>query len=529
MASAAGAGSSGAIKPPANADADDAGSDDAVHDDDDHDDDDRDDDDDDRYGDDEDFEGDGDDDDDQIPAAQEEFLPVVAIVGRPNVGKSTLFNRLVGRRTAIVEDRPGVTRDRLYGEAEWESRRYIVIDTGGLDPDLETSLMHHIRLQCEVAIDEADVVLFVVDAEAGPNAADQEIAETLRRAGKPVVVVANKSDNPTRELQAAAAHELGVGEVFAVSAAHGRGVADFLDELIKILPPGRHPAQLVPPGIRIAFIGRPNAGKSTLINALMKDQRVIVDSTPGTTRDPIYLPLVWKGHDLVVIDTAGLRRRKQIDRAMEKIAAIKSIRTMEQTQVVVLVIDASQGVTDQDQRIARMAIERGKGVVVVLNKWDLVVGDAKASHELIAQAEYMLGYLEQPWMVKTSVVGDGRDLGTGRAFNLDSMLEACTRTAAALARRISTAELNDELRRAVADHNPPAHNQRTVKLFYATQAETSPPLLVVSANMGRCLDVAWERYFLRRVRKRWGLRGIPVRIVVRERGKGNKTRPREDE
>ncbi len=451
--------------------------------------------------------------------------PLVAIVGRPNVGKSTLFNRLVGRREAIVEDRPGVTRDRLYGVASWEGRHFIVVDTGGLDPDLDTGIPAHIRSQAEVAIDEADLILFVVDASEGPTSVDHEISTFLRRSGKPVMVVANKTDSPGRELAAAAMHELGLGEVHAVSAAHGRNVGEFCDALLAALPSAvEEPPTPIPPGIRLAFIGRPNAGKSTLINSLLRQQRVIVSDVPGTTRDPIYLPFRWRDQDLVLTDTAGLRRRKQIARAMEKLAAIKSIRTMERTQVVILVIDVTEGVTDQDQRIARMAFERGKGVVVALHKWDTILGDGKLTRDRLEQTQEALSFLEHPWIVKTSVIGEGRDRGEGKTFNLDELLEAAVGTAKALQKHIPTAALNEELQAAVAAHTPPAFRNQPVRLYFATQAETEPPLIVITANHGRCLSPEYERYLLRRIRTRWHLRGIPVRLVVRGRGRTNKER-----
>ena len=442
--------------------------------------------------------------------------PLVVIVGRPNVGKSTLFNRLVGARQAIVEDHPGVTRDRLYGVASHAGRQFLVVDTGGIDPSLETGLPAHIQAQVDVALEEADLVLMVVDVLDGLTAVDIDIADRLRRAGKPVLVVANKADSDARQQAAAAAWELGVGPVFAVSAVHGRGVAELCDEII-----GRvgvdEVADPVPPGTRIAFIGRPNAGKSTLVNTLLGSARVIVDDVPGTTRDAVYLPFRYRDQDLVLIDTAGLRRRKQISRAQEKLAAIKSIRAMERTEVVVLVVDATAGVTDQDQRIARMSFTRGKGVVVLLHKWDLVAGDGKRAQEVRAQAEEALAFLERPFMIRSSVVGEGRDVGQGHGRGMAEVLDACLRTARALSRRIPTAELNDELASAVSEHSPPAHGGRLVRLYFATQADRTPPFLVIAANRSRCLDTSYERYLVRRFRKRWELRGVPVRMVIRGR------------
>mgnify|MGYP000225715053 CR=1 FL=1 len=458
-----------------------------------------------------------------IPSA----TSLVAIVGRPNVGKSTLFNRLLGARKAIVEDRPGVTRDRLYGAVNHEGRSYLIVDTGGLDLDDDEGLMRHIRTQAEIAIEEADLILFVVDVADGLSSDDREIAGLLRRSHRPLLVVANKCDNPAREVDAQMMHELGLGEVFPVSAAHGRNTAELHEAILARLAHTAPAGSLVavPDGTRIAFMGRPNAGKSTLINALLHAPRVIVDAEAGTTRDPIDLPFVYNDQPVVLIDTAGLRRRKQIDKAMEKLAAIKAVRTMERTQVVVLVLDASVGVTDQDQRIARMAHERGKGVVAVLNKWDLVARDKKAAHAVWAQAQDELAFLERPFLIKTSIVGAGRDLGQGHARGLDELIEACLHTARALGKRISTADLNAELAAAVAEHSPPMFGPKPVKLLFATQAESDPPLIVISANHGRCLSPAYERYLLRRFRTRWNLRGVPVRLVVRGRGKGNHERP----
>lgn len=442
--------------------------------------------------------------------------PLVAIVGRPNVGKSTLFNRLIGARKAIVEDNPGVTRDRMYGVAEWIGRHFLIVDTGGIDPSLETGMPAHIAAQVEVAVEEADLLLLVVDVLEGMTAVDLDIADRLRKAGKPVLVVANKADSDARQRAAAAAWELGVGDVFAVSAAHGRGTADLCDEIVARVGVDEVPDP-VPPGTRLAFMGRPNAGKSTLINTVLRQARVIVDDTPGTTRDAVYLPFRHREQDLVLIDTAGLRRRKQVSKAQEKLAAIKSIRAMERTELVVLVIDASQGVTDQDQRLARMAFTRGKGVVVVLNKWDLVASDKKHAREVLAQAEEALAFLERPLTIRTSVTGEGRDMGTGHGRGIGEILDACLQTASALSRRITTSELNEELARAVADHHPAAHRGSLVKLYFATQADRSPPFIVISANRSRCLDVSYERYLMRRFRRRWNLRGIPVRLVVRGR------------
>ncbi len=462
----------------------------------------------------------------EVPEAEApQSYGLVAIIGRPNVGKSTLFNRLVGARKAIVEDRPGVTRDRLYGVVHWEGRAYMVVDTGGLDPDLDTGLPAHIKTQVDVAVEEADLILFVVDAVEGPTSVDFEIATWLRRSGHTVILVANKVDSPKRELHSHSCHELGLGEVYPVSAAHGRRVHELCDAILEGLPPvPKGPAVERLPGTRIAMMGRPNAGKSTLINTLMRERRVIVDATAGTTRDPIELPFEHNGKPLVLIDTAGLRRRKQIARAMEKLAAIKAIRTMERTDVVVLVIDSTEGVTDQDQRLARMAFIRGKGVVVLLHKWDLIAADKRKAHERVKHTEAALGFLERPLIFRTSVVGDGRDVGEGKPIGLGKLLDGCLRTAQALHRRIPTRALNDELTEAVANHSPPMFGNKPVKLLFASQAERNPPLIVISANHGRCLTPAYERYLLRRIRDRWDLRGIPVRLVVRARGKGNRKR-----
>lgn len=465
-------------------------------------------------------------DEEEIPEAEgPQSHGLVAIIGRPNVGKSTLFNRLVGARKAIVEDRPGVTRDRLYGVVHWGGQSYMVVDTGGLDPDLNTGLPAHIKTQVDVAVEEADLIVFVVDGSQGPTSVDFEIAAWLRKSGHRVILVANKVDSEKREMVSHSCHELGLGEVYPVSAAHGRRVHELCDAVLEGLPPVPT-APLVErhPGTRIALMGRPNAGKSTLINTLMRKARVIVDAKAGTTHDPIELPFEHHGKPLVLIDTAGLRRRKQIARAMEKLAAIKAIRTMERTDVVILVVDATEGVTDQDQRLARMAFIRGKGVVVLLHKWDLVAKDKRLAHERITHTEHALGFLERPLIFRTSVVGAGRDVGAGKPIGLRKLLDGCLRTASALHRRIPTRALNDELADAVANHSPPMHGSKPVRLLFASQAERNPPLIVISANHGRCLAPAYERYLLRRIRERWDLHGIPVRLVVRARGKGNRKR-----
>lgn len=452
--------------------------------------------------------------------------PLVAIVGRPNVGKSTLFNRLVGARRAIVEDRPGVTRDRLYGVAEWTGRHFAVVDTAGLGPADDVDLPRQVEDQVAVAIEEADLVVYVVDARAGLSGIDYELAARLRASAKPVLVAANKADGPRIEAQAHVAAELGLGDAFAVSAAHGRGIGVLCDAICERLPVVEAPPDLGGEGLRIAFVGRPNAGKSTLVNTLVREPRVVVDDRPGTTHDAVDLPFTFRGRPMVLVDTAGLRRRRQVARAMEKIAAIKSIRAIERSDVVVLVVDAAEGVTDQDQRIATMAFERGKGVVVALHKWDRVRPDGRRAAAVTRATERALAFLERPRIVKTSVVGPGRERGAGRGRNLETLLEACQITYGALTRRVRTADLNRELEAAVAELAPPAHRTRRVKLLYATQAETRPPLVVVTANMGRCLSPAYERYLVRRFRKRWNLWGVPVRLVVRARGRGNQTRAR---
>lgn len=444
---------------------------------------------------------------------------LVAIVGRPNVGKSTLFNRLIGSRQAIVEDNPGVTRDRMYGVAQWEGRSFMVVDTGGIDPSLDTGLPADISAQADIAMQEADLILFVVDAKAGTTSTDLDIADQLRRGGKPVLVVANKADSPKRDDDVAESYALGAGEVFAVSSAHGRGVAELCDAIVEKVGTGDD-VELVPPGTRIAFLGRPNAGKSTLVNSLLGSSRVIVSDTPGTTRDAIYLPMKHGNDDWVVIDTAGLRRRRSVARAQEKLAAIKSIRAMERTEIVVLTVDAEEGVTDQDQRIARMSFTRGKGVVVLLHKWDLIASDKKRTKEVLDHAKRELHFLENPYIVKTSVLGDGRDTGEGRVLGLEALLEACKRTAGSLRKRVTTSDLNGELKAATTHNPPPLSRGRPVKLLFITQADRSPPLFVISANHGRSLAPAYEKYLLRWFRKKWMLRGVPIRVVVRGRGQG---------
>ncbi len=447
----------------------------------------------------------------------------VAIVGRPNVGKSTLFNRLIGARVAIVEDSPGVTRDRMYGQAEWDGRRFGVVDTGGIDPSLNTGLPQHIAMQADVAVQEADLVVLVLDGRTGPTPIDHAIAQQLRRSGRPILVVANKIDSPKNDALAYQATELGLGEVIAVSAAHGRGVDDLCDAIVAKVGTLQEPAE-PPAGTRLAFVGRPNAGKSTLTNALLGQARVIVDAEPGTTRDAVFIPWNDGTRDWVLIDTAGMRRRKQVVRAHEQLAAIKAIRALERTDIAVLVIDATQGVTDQDKRIANLAFVRGKGVVVLLHKWDLVVQDGPRAKAVLEGTKEALAFLERPAMVKTSVA-TAKD-GTVVLRGAKELLEAGARTAAAQKKRISTSALNQALQRTVDEQPPPLHQGHTVRLYFATQAEADPPLIVISANRGRCLQPAYERFLMRRFRERWGLWGMPIRLVVRGRGRsGGADRP----
>jgi GTP-binding protein len=430
-------------------------------------------------------------------------LPIVAIVGRPNVGKSMLFNRITGRRLAVVDDQPGVTRDRNYHEADWIGRRFVLVDTGGLLPSEHEGMSGLIRAQAESAIDEADAILFVTDRETGPTSVDADIAELLRKSPKPILLAVNKTDSEKHELDVHEFYSLGLGEPAPVSALHGRGTGDLLDKLIALIPQAQ-PEEIE--GVHVAFVGRPNVGKSSLVNRIVGQDVVIVDATPGTTRDAIDTVVTLEGRRFVLIDTAGLRRKSRVDKDIEYYSSLRSLRSIERADVVVLVVDATAGIVAQDARIAGFVEEAGKGLVIAFNKWDLIEKDNQTPGEFVRHAEEALPFARYAPVVHVSALSGQR---------VARLLSLTAEVADQAATRISTSRVNETLMRAI-DNRPPPGGRRT-NILYATQTDINPPTFVVFTNDIRAVDHTYRRYLANQLRREYGFVGAPIRIVTRKR------------
>jgi GTP-binding protein len=439
--------------------------------------------------------------------------PVVAIIGRPNVGKSTLFNRLVGRRQAIVDNEPGVTRDRQYGVVEWAGRRFTLVDTGGFDAFAEEKMTVHIRRQAEEALGEADLVLFVVDALEGLTPLEEELGRILReKAEVDVILVANKVDNPRREEGVFDFYRLGVERVFPVSAEHGIGLDEVLDEVVSCLPEGDVPEE-EDRALKVAIVGRPNVGKSSLVNAILGEERVIVDSTPGTTRDAIDTDFVRDGETWSLIDTAGIRRRGRIDRTLEKYSVIRARKAIERAHVCVLVLDAEEMVTDQDANIGGLITEAARGCIVAVNKWDLVDAGPKAGDEYRGKVAEGLKHLSWAPLVFTSAL-------TGRG--IEKLLDAAGAAHTQFLRRIPTPELNTFFRKAVQGYKPPTRKGKSLSMGYITQESAGPPTFAVLVNDPARVHFTYRRYLENRLREEFGLEGTAV--VLRFKGKRSSRR-----
>ncbi|MGQ0551289.1 MAG: ribosome biogenesis GTPase Der [Armatimonadota bacterium] len=435
-------------------------------------------------------------------------LPVVAIVGRPNVGKSALFNRLISRRLAIVEDTPGLTRDRLYADTEWRGRAFTVVDTGGLVSGPRDNITAQVRAQAAQALDEADLILFVVDVRLGLVPEDREIADVVRRARAPVLLVANKADDAAAETAAHEFHALGFGDPMPVSAQHGRGTGDLLDAVVDILPQ-RPPAEVEEDSVAVAIVGRPNVGKSSLINAILGEERVVVDPAPGTTRDAVDSLYERDGRRFVLIDTAGLRRRSRVGEPVEFFSAGRARRAIERADVAVLVLDATAPPSDQDQRIAREIADAGCGVVIALNKWDRVAKAARPDRQREQPVRGALRFISYAPIVVTSATA---------GWGITELFDAIARVAAAHRDRIGTGPLNRAVGDAVAAHQPPADKAgRRLRIFYATQPDTRPPVIVLFVNNPALLTDDYRRYLERALRSAFDLTGVPLRFVPRRR------------
>jgi len=444
--------------------------------------------------------------------------PVIAIVGRPNVGKSSLFNRLVGRRRAIVRDVPGVTRDRLHGQVEFERWQATVVDTGGFDPASTEPLVEGVRRQVLAAVEEADLVLFVVDARDGVTALDQEIARILRRSGRPVVLVANKVDAGGREPELGEMHRLGFGEPLAVSAEHGRGVAEMLEVVRERAPAAAPPAAATAEPVRIAVIGRPNVGKSSLVNAMVGSDRVLVHAEPGTTRDAVDTPLVHRGRPYVLVDTAGIRRKGRVTEALEKLAVVMALKSLERCHVALLVLDASAGLAAQDAHIAGYAHEAGRATVVVVNKWDLVPPGMVRKAEVVEQVRERLPFLDYAPVCFTSAA---------RGEGLRDLFDAVDRVAAEARRRVSAHEATRALLAAVA-RRPISIRGAPLTVQSVAQVGASPPTFAVRVNRPAEIHFSYQRYLVKALRDAFGFEGSPIRISFRKAvgGRARRRMPR---
>ena len=430
----------------------------------------------------------------------------MAIVGRPNVGKSALFNRLIGSRKALVEDIAGTTRDRLYADVEWGEQAFTLVDTGGLEPTGEAGYAPLVKHQVKVALAEADVVVLVVDARDGLTSTDLEIADLLRRSAKPLVLVANKTDNEARREATVQFYELALGDPLPVTAHHGLGLADLMDRLVELLPAaaGEAPA----PSLRFAIVGRPNVGKSMLVNAILGQERVIVSDEPGTTRDAIDTAFHYLDRDLVLVDTAGIRRRGRIQGGLERHSVLRAQEAIDRGDVAFLVVDATEGVTAQDTHIAGYVAEAAKGLVVAVNKWDLMPADDETRKVFVRTAQARLRFV--PWATLCLVSAKE---GSGISELLAAGLEA----GAAQERRVATAELNSAMRRALAAHGPPSVGGRRLKLLYVTEAAVRPPTFVFFVNDATLLHFSYRRYLENSIRRAFGFQGTALKLIFRSR------------
>ncbi len=435
--------------------------------------------------------------------------PLVAIVGRPNVGKSLLFNRLAGQRLSIVEDTPGVTRDRLYASCEWAGRSFDIVDTGGIEPSTDSEILTFMREQAMIAIDSATVIIFVCDIRSGVTAADQEVADMLQRSGKPVVLAVNKMDSvgPV-DPEIYEFYSLGLGDPIALSAVHGHGTGDVLDECLKHFPPeeaGEEDAG----AIKLAFIGKPNVGKSSIVNKILGEERVIVSDVAGTTRDAVDTPFENEFGRYVLIDTAGIRRKSRVEDRVEKFSVMRAQLAIERADVCLIMIDARDGVTEQDTKVAGMAHEAGRASVILVNKWDLVEKDGKTMDRLRADIRRDLSFMPYAPILFVSAL-------TGQ--RVDKIFELANTVNEQANMRITTGVLNNVLADAQARVQPPTDKGRRLKIFYMTQVSVKPPTFVLFCNDSELFHFSYQRYIENQLRAAFTLTGTPIRLVIRERG-----------
>ncbi|HIT72238.1 ribosome biogenesis GTPase Der [Tyzzerella sp. An114] len=435
--------------------------------------------------------------------------PIVAVVGRPNVGKSTLFNRLAGERISIVQDTPGVTRDRIYADVEWLDKKFTLIDTGGMEPGTEDIILKQILQQAEIAIETADVIVFVVDVKTGVIDDDIQVANILRKTNKPIVLAVNKVDNMRKDnFEVLEFYNLGIGDPIAISAGQALGLGDLLEEVTKHFPDDADYTE-DESEIKVAIIGKPNVGKSSLINKILGEDRHIVSNIPGTTRDAVDSPIEIDGQKYVFIDTAGMRRKSKIKEEIERFSIIRAVAAVERCDVAILVIDAQEGITDQDTKIAGIAHERGKAAIVAVNKWDAIEKDDKTMNKYLKDIGNELAYM--PYAPRVFISAH-----TGQ--RLTRMLELIQTVHENHALRISTGVLNDVLIEAMAMQQPPADKGRQLKIYYMTQVGVKPPTFVIFVNDRELLHFSYRRYIENQLREAFGFVGTPIHFVVREKG-----------
>ena len=434
--------------------------------------------------------------------------PIVAIVGRPNVGKSTLFNALAGEMISIVKDTPGITRDRIYADVTWLDQYFTMIDTGGIEPDSKDIILSQMREQAQIAIDTADVIVFIVDVKQGLVDADSKVADMLRRSAKPIILVVNKVDSFEKfEADVYEFYNLGIGDPFPISASNRLGLGEMLDEIIKYFPKaGEEEEEDTRP--KIAIVGKPNVGKSSIINKLVGENRLIVSDIAGTTRDAVDTPVIHNGKEYVFIDTAGLRRKNKIKEELERYMIVRTVSAVERADVVIIVIDAVEGITEQEAKIAGIAHERGKGVIIAVNKWDAVEKDDKTIYRFTEKVRNVLAYMPYAEMIFISAVTGQR---LPKIYDLiDTVIENH-------ALRVGTGVLNEIMSEAVAMQQPPSDKGKRLKLFYITQVAVKPPTFVIFVNDKELMHFSYTRYIENKIREAFGFRGTPLRFIIRER------------
>lgn len=436
-------------------------------------------------------------------------MRLVAIVGRPNVGKSTLFNKIIGKRMSIVDDTPGVTRDRIYAKGEWLNREFMLVDTGGIEPESKDVILSQMREQAQLAIESADVIVFVADIKTGMTAADQSVAQMLQKSGKPIVLCVNKCDglgeNPPEIYEF---YNLGLGDPIAVSSVHGHGTGDLLDAVFENMPDTSEDEE-DDDTIKVAIIGKPNAGKSSLVNKIAGENRVIVSDKAGTTRDAVDTPVTHDGKKYLLIDTAGIRRKSKVSDNVEKYSVLRAYMAVDRADVCVIMIDAAEGFTEQDSKIAGYAHEQGKASVVAINKWDAIEKDGKTMQEFTKKLEVDFSFMSYAPFVFISAK-------TGQ--RIDKLFQLIDYTVEQNARRISTGRLNELLSYATARVQPPSDKGKRLKVYYLTQPSVKPPTFVCFCNKKDLFHFSYQRYIENQIREAFGLDGTPIRFIVRERG-----------